>query len=93
MLCGWWIVVAVLVVGLTAQEAAADEAWERIAECFTPPPAFAGDTGSYASPLVFADGSRVETPADWQRRRAEIRATWQGLLGEWPEVITEPEVN
>jgi hypothetical protein len=86
-------VVLVLAVVLASPVTQADEAWERIAECFTPPPAFAGDTGSYASPLVFADGSRVETPADWPRRRAEILATWKGLLGQWPEVITEPEVE
>lgn len=35
----------------------------------------------------------VETAADWQRRRTELLAEWQGLLGEWPPLITEPEVR
>ena len=58
-----------------------------------PPKALEDDFGDYRSPLFFADGSKVETPADWQRRRAEIKETWDGLLGKWPPLITEPTVE
>ena len=45
---------------------------EEIRSSFTPPPEFAGDFGTYRSPLKFDDGASVQTPADWQRRRNEI---------------------
>jgi hypothetical protein len=58
-----------------------------------PPSQFKGDPGSYHSPLLFDDGSRVADAEDWPKRRAEILKTWTNLLGEWPEVITKPEVE
>lgn len=71
----------------------AEESWERIAPWFTPPQEFAGDLGDYRSPLNFADGGEVKSPEDWARRREEIRRQWHDLMGPWPEVITEPEVE
>lgn len=67
--------------------------WEKIARYFEPPEAFAGKLGDYRSPLVFNDGSPVRTAEDWQRRRTEILHDWHELLGPWPELITEPEVE
>jgi dienelactone hydrolase len=66
---------------------------ESIRPCFAPPAQFANDFGSYKSPLVFHEGTPVRTPADWQRRRAEILATWRGLLGTWPPLIEKPKVQ
>jgi hypothetical protein len=43
--------------------------------------------------LVFDDGSPVRTAADWQRRRREILDAWHDLMGRWPPLITEPEVQ
>ena len=60
---------------------------------FAPPAAFANDFGSYRSPLLFDDGTRVQTAADWQRRRAEILATWHGLMGDWPPLIETPAIR
>jgi dienelactone hydrolase len=60
---------------------------------FAPPAQFANDFGSYKSPLVFNDGTPVRTPADWQRRRAEILAAWHDLLGTWPPLIKKPKVQ
>lgn len=61
---------------------------------FTKPPAeFAGDGGDYRSPLLFENGDRVTTPEQWKERRKEIQDTWTGLLGEWPDVISDPEVE
>ena len=71
----------------------AGEAWDTIAPAFSAPEPFAGKLGDFRSPLLFTDGTEVKTPEDWQRRREEIRQQWQELMGPWPEVITEPEVE
>lgn len=60
---------------------------------FTPPPEWRDRLDGYASPLVFHDGSKAQTPDDWQRRRAEIYAQWEKLLGKWPPLITQPQVE
>jgi hypothetical protein len=66
---------------------------ESIRPFFAPPVSFANDFGTYKSPLVFNDGTPVKTPADWQKRRAEILATWHNLLGAWPPLIEEPKIQ
>jgi len=53
----------------------------ELVEWFTPPEKYRADFGGFRSPLLFADGTPVRTAADWQRRRAEILATWHKLLG------------
>jgi beta-glucanase (GH16 family) len=63
------------------------------ASFFKPPAEFAGDFGSYKSPLIFDDGTVVKTPADWQRRRREILKTWTGLMGAWPPLVKEPKIE
>lgn len=60
---------------------------------FTVPDQWQGKFGDFRSPLLFDDGSEVKTPEQWQRRRAEIVADWEELLGKWPPLITEPEVE
>jgi len=66
---------------------------EVLRPAFTAPSQFAGDFGGYRSPLTFNDGTVVRTPADWQRRRREILATWRTLIGTWPPLIERPEVR
>ncbi|GAB5406706.1 MAG: hypothetical protein Aurels2KO_49370 [Aureliella sp.] len=68
-------------------------AWQGVIEHFEAPVRWRGKFGRYRSPLLFADGSRAKTADDWQRRRAEILADWQRLLGEWPPLITTPDVH
>lgn len=68
-------------------------AWAQIKPFFDPPEKFTGDFGHYRSPLYFEDGRRVETPEDWRDRRKELLELWHGWMGEWPGVITEPEVT
>ena len=58
-----------------------------------PPPDLADARGGLRSPLLFADGSHATTASEWQRRRREILAEWTGLLGEWPPLVTAPEVE
>lgn len=60
---------------------------------FDPPAPYRDDTGTYASPLVFNDGRRVKSAADWAERRQEIREYWDQVLGEWPPLLTEPRLE
>ena len=39
--------------------------WSKLAPFAQPPAEFAGQFGSYRSPLLFADGTRVKSPEDW----------------------------
>ncbi len=71
----------------------AGPAWERIAPYFEPPAEFAAKYGDYRSPLRFDDGRSVESAADWQKRRTELLAKWRNLLGQWPPLITKPQVE
>lgn len=64
-----------------------------LAPFFNPPTQYAKDLGNYRSPLLFADGTSVKTVADWQKRRKEILATWEEMLGSWPPVIDKPKVE
>ncbi|HUE95306.1 MAG TPA: hypothetical protein VMN39_01515, partial [Longimicrobiaceae bacterium] len=65
-------------------------AWEVLAPLFEVPEAYAGQFGSYRSPLVFPDGSPVESPDDWVRRRGQLLDEWHALMGRWPELLDSP---
>lgn len=54
---------------------------------------FESATAPGRSPLLFADGAKVRTAAEWQRRRTEILADWHRLMGAWPRVIERPKVE
>jgi hypothetical protein len=64
-----------------------------LAPYFQPPPAFANQFGNYRSPLLFANGAKVQTPADWTRRRAEILAAWEEVMGAWPPRLGKPRIE
>jgi len=66
---------------------------EKISKFFAPPQEFAGDLGSYRSPLQFKDGAMVQDAAGWDKRRQEILKTWHGLMGPWPELVAKPKVE
>jgi dienelactone hydrolase len=70
-----------------------DALWERLEKYFQPPAEFAGQLGSYRSPLQRADGTAVKTSDDWTRRRAEILDTWHRRLGAWPPLVERPTVK
>ncbi len=80
---------AVIVLPVQGQEAD----WSKIERFFTPPAEFATPDAKLRSPLLFDDGSRVKTAADWSRRRAEIIKDWTQLIGEWPPLIEHPRVE
>ena len=69
------------------------DAWKQLAPYFTPPAEFADDFGDLRSVLKSYDGTPVKTADDWTRRRAEIRGKWEELLGQWPPLIEQPEVE
>ena len=66
---------------------------EGLRPYFRIPERWVDDRGDYQSPLIFADGSLAKTPADWQRRRAEILDQWHGEMGRWPAPIDDPRLE
>jgi hypothetical protein len=60
---------------------------------FQPPAEFRDDFGMYRSPLVFDDGQPVRSPADWEKRRTEIRTFWLHELGAWPPLVEKPALR
>ena len=66
---------------------------EELAAFFRPPQEYRDDLGNFRSPLLFDDGSRVDSAADWPRRRQEILSTWQDTTGPWPALIEKPRVE
>lgn len=71
----------------------ADALPSAIAAYFSPPAEFKTDLGTYKSPLVFNDGTKVQSAAEWPKRRAEILADWNGIMGAWPAVIEKPKME
>jgi len=67
--------------------------WEKISPYFSVPAAYQGKYGDYSSPLVFYNGDTVKTPDDWDRRREEIRNKWQEMMGNWPPLLEDQEVE
>ncbi len=59
----------------------------------TLPTEFQGQLAAGRSLLRFHDGSAVKTPDDWQRRRTEILADWNRLMGAWPPIVDKPTVE
>ncbi len=72
---------------------AAEPFWARLQEHCQPPDDYAGKFGHYRSPLLFEDGRRVQSAADWTQRRQEILAAWHRRLGPWPPLLTRPTVT
>lgn len=67
--------------------------WERIETYFSPHPDYVNKYDGYRSPLRFYNGDTVQTKEDWVLRRQEILNTWTGMLGEWPAVIKDQELE
>lgn len=60
---------------------------------FAPPPELTGQYGDYRSPLLFRNGARVQSAAEWPRRRSEILHDWQELMGPWPALLKRPKLE
>ena len=61
--------------------------WRELSSCFPPPAQYENVYGDYRSPLIFANGDPVRTPADWEKRRKEIYDNWMQMMGEWPPFL------
>lgn len=60
---------------------------------FAPPSEYKDKLGDYRSVMTFDDGSPVQTPQDWARRREEIRAYWHRVMGPWPALVEKPRIR
>lgn len=66
---------------------------ERLRPYYQPPAEYADKLGKYRSPLIFTDGTRVQSADQWPRRREEILALWTQRLGAWPPLVDRPVVK
>ena len=87
------LLLALLLVAWSTSAADRAALWERIEPHFAPPPEFAGDLGKFRPLLRFENGQPVETPAQWEQRRAELLAFWKSHLGQWPRLLEKPELE
>lgn len=67
--------------------------WKKIAPFFSPPKEFKGKYDEYRSPLKFNDGHPVKTLKDWKKRREEILVRWHEMMGVWPPLIKNQEME
>lgn len=67
--------------------------WGKISPFFLPPSEFKDKYGEYRSPLKFYNGEIVRTPEDWKKRREEILSRWHHMMGEWPPLIKNQEME
>lgn len=93
IICGLLLSNFILIQPGFAQKADKQKLWKEIAPYFSVPEQYKGDFGSYRSPLRFYDQKVVKSPADWKNRRVEILNRWNGLMGEWPEIITDQKLE
>jgi hypothetical protein len=66
-----------------------EKVWQEIQEFFVPPVVYKNDFGTYRSPLLNQDGSKITQAKDWSAQRAKISAKWHGQMGSWPPLITD----
>jgi len=78
---------------VSGDEPEAGVVWQRIKSYFTPPAEFQNQLGDFRSPLKFYDGRPVKTPGDWKKRREEILSRWHAMMGDWPALIKDQQVE
>jgi len=76
-----------------AQEKTDSSVWKQIAPYFSPPDSLKDNYGDYVSPLIFKNGEKVKTAQDWTERRQEILTQWHGMMGEWPALLENQEME
>src|SRR5690349_1171753 len=96
ILATWVLVAAFLLQAYAQSKPTADskaQIWKKIAPYFSPPASLKNELGQYRSPLKFYDGSEVKSKNDWKKRRAEIRNRWHQLMGQWPALLEDQELQ
>ncbi|MEZ6139539.1 MAG: prolyl oligopeptidase family serine peptidase [Zavarzinella sp.] len=71
----------------------AQEPPKELLPYYQPPAEYVGKLGNYRSPLLFDDGRKVQTAAQWQQRRGEILKYWHQQMGAWPAPLTRPTME
>ncbi|NDH07961.1 hypothetical protein EBX93_18950 [bacterium] len=85
----WTILPFCLCLFAQAEEAVqVEQLFQKIKPYTEVPAKFAKDFGGYPSMLA-----EVKNRADWEKKRLEIRKTWNDALGNWPPVIMNPKVE
>lgn len=67
--------------------------WEKIESFFIVPDEFNNKHGEYRSPLKFYNGQVVNSPEDWKIRRVEILNRWNEMMGYWPPLISNQDLQ
>ncbi|WP_353136003.1 prolyl oligopeptidase family serine peptidase [Pseudopedobacter sp.] len=93
--CIIFLMISAISFAVHSQENAVNkqELWKRIGPYFSAPSEFAGQYGSYKSPLKFYNGDTVLTKKDWQKRRNEIYTKWNDMMGNWPALIEKQKMK
>ena len=67
--------------------------WSLLQPHFQVPERFEGDRGVQRDYMTLKNGQPVQSPADWQQRREELRAEWMQAMGEWPPLLEDQELE
>lgn len=67
--------------------------WEKIAPYFSVPAEFINKYGNYSSTLKFYNGRKVRNINQWGKRREEILGRWHEMMGNWPPLIKDQEME
>ncbi len=70
------------------QAGESEELLQRLQPYSQPPKEFAEDMGKYKSMLA-----GVKTKDDWEKRKQEIRKSWNDALGHWPAILEQPKLE
>ncbi|SFF56456.1 acyl-CoA thioester hydrolase/BAAT C-terminal domain-containing protein [Sunxiuqinia elliptica] len=71
----------------------ASQDWSKISGLFSPPAAFQNEFGDFKSPLRFYNGDTVANTEDWLLRREEILGRWHQMMGPWPDLLKEQQLE
>jgi hypothetical protein len=67
--------------------------WTELAPFFSAPAEYRDQYGAYRTPLKFYNGKPVKTVKDWLERRKEILRQWNTMMGEWPALLTDQQMQ
>lgn len=68
-------------------------AWRALQPFLQPPAKYEGKLGDLRPVLKFDDGTPVQSPLDWPRRRNEIVQYWHRQMGAWPAAVERPQIK
>ena len=69
------------------------DSWNKIKDYFNPPTIYKDIYGNYYSLLLLNNGDTVRNATDWSKKRKEIKETWMNIMGEWPPIIKDQNLE